>query len=145
MKDKNLTQLQPPLGPPLTGGRQESPNVTLRLDREAIKPSSTAPPLSEAGSHVVRAPNVVPLAGARGGREGFVFVAYNKNLIKLARENRKNPTAAESKLWNQLLRMSNLSGYKFSRQKPIANYIASGVNDDLTRNISSINEKITKQ
>ena len=63
----------------------------------------------------------------------------DKNLTQL------QPTAAESSLWNQLLRMSNVSGYKFSRQKPIANYIASGVNDDLTRNISSINEKITKQ
>ncbi len=60
----------------------------------------------------------------RGDRGGLAFVAYNKKLTTLARENRKNPTAAESKLWTQLLRMNNLSGYKFSRQKPIANYIA---------------------
>ena len=52
------------------------------------------------------------------------FVPYNKKLTALARENRKNPTVAESKLWYELLRMSNLSGYKFSRQKPVANFIA---------------------
>ncbi len=106
MKDKNPTQQQTPLGPPLTGGKTKHASATLRFDRETIKPNCTTPPLS------------------RGGREGFAFVAYNKKLTTLARENRKNPTAAESKLWNQLLRMSNLSGYKFSRQKPIAKYIA---------------------
>ncbi len=96
----------PPLSPPLTGGRQELSAATDRLADDTIKPNTTAPSL------------------LRGGREGFAFVDYSENLTKLARENRKNPTAAESKLWNQLLRMSNLSDYKFSRQKPIANYIA---------------------
>ena len=60
----------------------------------------------------------------RGGREGLDFIPYNKKLIPLARENRKNPTAAESKMWNEVLRMRHFADYKFSRQKPIANYIA---------------------
>ena len=41
----------------------------------------------------------------------------------MARENRKQPTVAESKLWYQLLRMRNLSAYKFTRQKTLANFI----------------------
>ena len=51
------------------------------------------------------------------------FIPYNKNLTALARENRKNPTAAESKIWNELLRMRHFADYKFSRQKPIAEFI----------------------
>ena len=59
----------------------------------------------------------------RGGREGFGFIPYNKNLTALARENRKNPTAAESKMWNEVLRMRHFADYKFSRQKPVADFI----------------------
>jgi len=92
---------QTPLNPPLTGGRQDH-TVKYSFEEGALKP----PPLS------------------RGGREGLVFVPYNKNLTTFARENRKHPTVAESKLWYQLLRMKNLSAYKFTRQKPIANFIA---------------------
>jgi very-short-patch-repair endonuclease len=48
---------------------------------------------------------------------------YNKNLTECARENRKNPTKAESKIWNEVLRMRQFAEYKFLRQKPIDNYI----------------------
>ena len=41
----------------------------------------------------------------------------------LARENRKNPTAAEKKMWNEILRMRQFARYKFLRQKPIADFI----------------------
>ena len=51
------------------------------------------------------------------------FIHYNKKLTNLARENRKNPTAAESKMWNEVLRMRHFADYKFSRQKPIADFI----------------------
>ena len=60
---------------------------------------------------------------ARGGREGLRFLHYNKNLTVLARANRKNPTAAEKKMWNEILRMQQFAHYKFLRQKPIANFI----------------------
>ena len=56
-----------------------------------------------------------------GGREGFL--PYNKTLTALARQNRKNPTKAESKMWNEILRMRKFSKYKFLRQKPLAGYI----------------------
>jgi very-short-patch-repair endonuclease len=59
--------------------------------------------------------------------EGFAFdsafLPYNKSLTERARENRKNPTKAESKIWNEVLRMRQFAEYKFLRQKPIDNYI----------------------
>ena len=94
MKNRDFVKSLTPLDPPLSRRKQK------------LKLTEAAPPLT------------------RGGREGFVFVPYNKNLTALARESRKYPTAAESKLWYQLLRMRNLSAYKFTRQKPIANFIA---------------------
>lgn len=77
-------------------------------------------------------PNSPPLK--RGGREGlgrageeverdFAYLPYNKNLVALAIENRKNPTKAESKIWNEVLRKRQLACYKFLRQKPIDNFI----------------------
>ena len=48
---------------------------------------------------------------------------YNKKLKFLARKNRSNMTKAETKIWNKLLRKRQLYGYKFLRQRPIANYI----------------------
>jgi len=55
--------------------------------------------------------------------EGFTFLPYNKTLTTLARENRKNPTKAESKIWNEVLRNRKFAQYKFVRQKPIDGYI----------------------
>jgi very-short-patch-repair endonuclease len=48
---------------------------------------------------------------------------YNKNLKSFARQNRKNMTKAEVKIWNQLLRKKQFHDYKFLRQRPIKNYI----------------------
>ena len=61
------------------------------------------------------------LVKGRAG-EGLVL-PYNKNLTALARENRKNPTSAEAKIWREVLRMRQLAQYKFLRQKPIGGYI----------------------
>ncbi len=54
-----------------------NPSPTLPLTVEGAVRSS--PPLSEAGSHVVRGPNSVLLAGARGGREGLGFAVSSRN------------------------------------------------------------------
>jgi very-short-patch-repair endonuclease len=62
----------------------------------------------------------LPLASAE--RAGGVL-PYNKTLTERAREHRKNPTKAESKIWNEVLRMRQFADYKFLRQKPIDNYI----------------------
>ncbi len=51
------------------------------------------------------------------------FIPYNKNLTKKARENRKNPTVAEKKMWYKILRNKEFESYKFIRQKPLNNFI----------------------
>ncbi|MDP4027647.1 MAG: endonuclease domain-containing protein [Gallionella sp.] len=67
------------------------------------------------------APIAPPLT--RGGREGFAFLPYDKKLTALARENRKNPTAAEQKMWHEILSRHQFSAYKFLRQKLIQHFI----------------------
>jgi very-short-patch-repair endonuclease len=47
---------------------------------------------------------------------------YNTNLMEQARLMRQNPTKAEKKLWDEVLR-SRQTGFKFTRQKPIENFI----------------------
>ncbi|HXE96156.1 MAG TPA: endonuclease domain-containing protein [Dongiaceae bacterium] len=51
------------------------------------------------------------------------YLPYNKNLTTLARENRSNPTAAENRIWQKILRMRQFADYKFLRQKPVGDYI----------------------
>ena len=48
---------------------------------------------------------------------------YNPKLKQLSRELRKNMTDAEKLLWSKL-RMKQLKGLMFSRQKPLGEYIA---------------------
>ena len=57
------------------------------------------------------------------GRAGEGFIPYDKKLTAFARENRKNPTVAESKMWTKVLRMRHFVDYKFLRQKPIGSFI----------------------
>jgi very-short-patch-repair endonuclease len=47
---------------------------------------------------------------------------YNKNLTPYARENRNIGNLSEALLWNQLKKKQ--TGYDFTKQKPIGNYIA---------------------
>lgn len=63
-----------------------------------------------------------PLSGRE--EKEFAHIPYNQKLTELARKNRKNPTKAEQKMWNNVLRAKNLSNYKFHRQKPLDNFIA---------------------
>lgn len=87
----------------------------MEMDEKKRKPTPLDPPLS--GGKQPPSPDK-----GRAG-EGLGFIPYNKALTTLARENRKNPTAAKRKLWNEVLRMRHFAHYKFLRQKPIANYI----------------------
>ncbi len=57
----------------------------------------------------------------KGGQGGFI--SYDKTLTGKARENRKNPTPAEKRLWFEVLRNKRLGKFKFIRQKPIEQYI----------------------
>jgi very-short-patch-repair endonuclease len=46
----------------------------------------------------------------------------SRELFEIIKDQRQNPTPAESKLWQEL-RRKNLSGFKFRRQHPVAGYI----------------------
>ncbi len=64
-----------------------------------------------------------PDKGGRGvgGQRGFI--PYDKALTDKARENRKDPTPAEKRLWFEVLQNKRLGKFKFIRQKPIEHYI----------------------
>ena len=49
-------------------------------------------------------------------------INYLKELTELSRKNRNNPTQAESKIWNEVLKQ-NKTGFRFLRQKPINRFI----------------------
>ena len=83
-------------------------------------PTPLGPPLS--GGKPISCPDS-SFPPDKGGPRGGAFIPYNKKLTALAQENRKNPTAAETKMWFQVLRMRHFENYKFIRQKPIGNYI----------------------
>ena len=51
------------------------------------------------------------------------YIRYNPALKERARENRKNPTPAERQLWSKLLCGGRFRGFKFTRQKPLGEYI----------------------
>ena len=68
-------------------------------------------------------PTHPPDKGGRGvGGQGG-FISYDKTLTNKARENRKNPTPAERRLWFEVLQNKRLGKFKFIRQKPIDQYI----------------------
>ncbi len=51
------------------------------------------------------------------------YLPYDPRLTALARENRKNPTPAETVLWQKVLRHQQFEHHKFHRQKPIGSFI----------------------
>ncbi|RTL54322.1 MAG: endonuclease domain-containing protein [Rhodocyclaceae bacterium] len=61
--------------------------------------------------------------GAGGVSKARKYLPYDKSLTPLARENRKNPSPAESLLWSALLARRHFTDCKFHRQKPIGRYI----------------------
>jgi very-short-patch-repair endonuclease len=58
-------------------------------------------------------------------KESKFFLPYNQDLVERAREMRKNPTPAESKLWNLLKSHPPFgrSGFRVWRQRPIHHFI----------------------
>ena len=60
-----------------------------------------------------------------GEREGFtdrLVLHYNKDLKEPSRRLRESMTDAESLLWTKI-RLRQINGFQFSRQRPIGNYI----------------------
>lgn len=59
------------------------------------------------------------------------FHLHNSKLVKYARKNRKKATVSERYMWEYVLRRKQLKGYKFKRQRPVLNYIADFMCQDL--------------
>ncbi len=56
---------------------------------------------------------------------------YNKKLKNFARANRQNMTKSEACLWKYLLSKGQMRGYTFKRQRPVLNYIADFMCEEL--------------
>ena len=84
-----------------------------------------SPPLSGGESAVQPASGVAPSPDKGRAREGLYpkHLPYNLKLTAFARANRKNPTPAETTIWQKLLRNRQFHGYKFLRQKPIGPHV----------------------
>lgn len=112
--DRLITLLNPP-------SREEiSP---LKGSPRGVNPTTevtTFRHLTEVGGMNSTTEVALPLRGV-GGVNNNNF--YNKNLKTFARENRKNMTQAEVKIWNNLLRNKQCFGLRFLRQRPVLDYI----------------------
>ncbi len=92
--------------------------------------SKTPPSLPLSGEGFDSLPDKGGLGWVLSDRKGFLldmkklYIPYNRKLVEIARENRKNPTQAEKKLWSEVLRSKQFEKYKFLRQKPLDNFIA---------------------
>ncbi|OIO29703.1 endonuclease [Candidatus Nomurabacteria bacterium CG_4_10_14_0_2_um_filter_30_12] len=53
----------------------------------------------------------------------YKFIPYDKELVYRARELRKSETEAERLFWSKILKNKKLIDLKFTRQKPIGNFI----------------------
>lgn len=51
------------------------------------------------------------------------YIPYNRNLVSRARELRKETTEAEKIFWNKILKNKKFADFKFTRQKPLDNFI----------------------
>jgi very-short-patch-repair endonuclease len=95
-------------------------------ERDDVPPHSagaTAPPLIKQLAIRLSPQAAKSLVMIRGGWEGLGFLPYDPRLTTLARENRKNPTPAEKKIWFEVLSHRQFATYKFLRQKPLNRFI----------------------
>jgi len=96
-------------------------NLGMKTEKPLTPPS---PPLSGGESTAETPTTPSPDKGRAGEGLHPKHIPYNPLLTTLARSNRKNPTPAETTIWQKLLRNRQFHGYKFLRQKPIGPYIA---------------------
>lgn len=53
----------------------------------------------------------------------YKFIPYDNNLVSKARELRQSETKTEKIFWHKILKSKKLIKLKFTRQKPIGNFI----------------------
>ena len=116
MDDKILT---PPA--PLVRGEKTASSPPAILREKSTANSLPTPAGEEKPTESPDALAPSPDKGRVG--EGLKFLPYKKHLTALARQNRNNPTPAETLLWQKVLRGKQFGQHKFLRQKPIGPYI----------------------
>ncbi len=125
MKNKERRPKSTPLDPPLSGGKQKLDSLSSEM---RLKGQEGASHDKGRSGGVGCSANI---AGLPGNDMKVAFLPYDKNLTALSRKNRKNPTKAEWKMWNEVLRMRQFSNSKFLRQKPLAGYIVDFFSSEL--------------
>ena len=60
---------------------------------------------------------------SRGLIKNDFHLPYNPKLIPRAKKLRKNMTNSENFFWNHILKVKELSSFRFLKQRPIDNYI----------------------
>jgi len=113
-QDRNRHHPQPPSIPPCQGGGL-APVAGGGLSPSTSCGLSPSPDKGRVGEGLV--------PPGEGVASDSAFLPYNNNLTALSRQNRSNPTPAESKIWREILRMRQFAHYKFLRQKPLGGYI----------------------
>lgn len=75
--------------------------------------------------NIKKNPSQPPLirGGENADDSGLKFIPYNKELVSLAREFRSNQTPAEKIFWYTVIKNKKMTGYKFTKQKPLDNFI----------------------
>ncbi|MBV6485696.1 MAG: 8-amino-7-oxononanoate synthase [Flavobacteriales bacterium] len=129
--DRLITQLNPSTTEdtlPLRGvGGVTSNNLynkklkTLAHEGKTINHPPYPPSREETMAKKSTTEKTYPLEGRQRGVTSNNL--YNKKLKTLARNNRKEMTKAEAKIWNNLLRKNQCFGLRFLRQRPILDYI----------------------
>ena len=88
----------------------KSEGATVRFD--ICKDNASSAPLRKGGADEVS-----------GGLTSKRYLPFNKDLTKKAQELRVNQTPLEKKFWYDVLSNKNFDNLKWTRQKPIDNYI----------------------
>ena len=112
--DVAFIEVKPIISYPSDKGTEDNPSTPLIKGGKDL-----ATPLDKGGKGGSTLP--LPDKGGSTAKEGYI--PYNKSLTEKARENRKNPTSAEKKLWYEVLQNKRLENLKFTRQKPLDEYI----------------------
>ena len=133
-----VSDLNPPQSPLVRGEDDQNAELASSPDkgqmsenysRDAwqsaeVTPSPDKSQMSESSScDVQQSAELAPSPDKGRDGEGLNYIPYKTCNTRYARQNRKNPTPAETLLWNKILRNKQLAGYKFTRQKPLGNYV----------------------
>jgi very-short-patch-repair endonuclease len=84
------------------------------------------PPLIKGGARCKQSQNSVTKNATKSPHDKgglYKFVPYNTKLVQKARELRKSETGTEKVFWKEVLTNKEKIKYKFTRQKPIDNFI----------------------